>query len=261
MDARSQKALLWTFLVFSQIYTWSFVYLLGFWPPVSAALTAAQVLELYSRHNMEFRAGVALMMVSGAFYLPFTVVIAAQMARCESGFAIWSKMQLSSGVLGTWVFGFPPFLWGVAAFSVDRDPGLTLLMHEFGWLCFVTPPTYFALQLIPIAVVSLSGGGTSNSAFPRWIGFLTIWTALSASSGVMAMLFKTGPFAWNGLISFYMPLTVFTTWLISISVTMIRAINGQARVAQAAAALETKAARQYAPPNSIPWDKGASHSR
>jgi hypothetical protein len=231
MDAKGQRALLWIFIALSQIYTWSYVFLLNFWPPVPATLSATQIVDLYAQHNMQFRIGVVLMMISGAFCQPFNVVVAAQMARCEGQSPLWSRMQLSTGTLGTWLFGFPPFLWGVAAFSVDRNPQLTVLIHEFAWLCFVTPPTYFALQLIPIGVVSLSRSNQSDTAFPHWIGFLTIFTALGSSSGVMAMLFRSGPFAWNGIIAFYLPLTLFSSWLICMTVNLFRAIGRQERAA------------------------------
>jgi len=260
MQFKSQRALLWIAIAFSQIYTWSFVYLLDFWPPVSPTLTAAQVLALYSQHNMQFRSGIALMMISGAFCQPFNVVVAAQMARCETGYPLWSRMQLSAGTLGTWLFAFPPFLWGVAAFSVDRNPQITLLVHELAWLCFVTPPTYFALQLIPIAVIALSNKNPSDCAFPRWIGYLTIWTAISASTGVMAMLFKTGPFAWNGILSFYMPLTIFSTWLISMVITMFRAIGRQERAAKGGHILSSSAGQTKLPLQTKP-NIGCSYPR
>jgi hypothetical protein len=239
MQFGSQRALLWIFMGFSAIYTFSFVYLLDFWPPTSPTLTAAQVLALYTQHNLQFRCGVAVMMITGAFCQPFNVVVAAQMARCEPGYPLWSRMQLSIGTLGTWLFAFPPFLWGVAAYFVSRNPELTLLMHQMAWLCFVTPPTYFALQLIPIAVISLSSNNPPDCAFPRWLGYFTIFASISCSTGVMAMVFNTGPFAWNGILSFYMPLTIFCSWLICMVTAMFRAIGRQERAAQGVRAVSS----------------------
>jgi len=62
--------------------------------------------------------------------------------------------------------------------------------------------TFFWLQALPIAMVSLTKGGDARSAFPRWIGFMTIWMIAAAEMGVLAQLFRTGPFAWNGLFTF-----------------------------------------------------------
>ena len=232
INAKSQRALIWTFVALSQVYTWSYVYLVGFWPPPSPALDATQVLQMYAQHNMQFRVGVVLMMLSGAFFLPLIIVISAQMARCEKGYPLWSKLQLTTGTLGTWLFAFPPFLWGVAAFSVERDPALTLLMHEFSWLCFVTPPSYFAMQMIPIGIVSFSKDNDVNSPFPRWLGYLTFWMALTGSFGVAAILFKSGPFAWNGLFPFYLPIAVYSVWLVSICITLFGAIKRQEQAAK-----------------------------
>ena len=227
IDAKSQRALLWATIVLSQVYTWAYVYLVDFWPPVSPTLDANQVLELYTRHPLQFRAGTVLMMLSGAFYLPFAMVVSAQMARVEKGYPIWSKFQMTASTLGTWLFAFPPFLWAVAAFSVERDPALTLLMHEMGWLCFVAPASYFPMQLIPIGVVAFSRHNNANSAFPRWLGYLTFWTALGGVFGNACVMFKTGPFAWNGALAFYLPLTIFSVWLIAMLITLFRTISRQ----------------------------------
>lgn len=227
IDAKSQRALLWVFIILSTIYSTAYVSLLDFWPPISPALNAEEVLRLYSEHNMRFRTGVVLMMLSAGFYIPLTVVISGQMERYEKGYPIWSRVQLIAGMLGTWLFAFPPFMWGVAAFTVERDPALTLVLHEIAWLCFVTPPSYFAMQVIPIGVVAFSKYNDDMSPFPRWFGYLTFWMAVSGSFGIAAMLFRTGPFAWNGWFSFYTPLFIFLIWLVALMFTMFRAIGQQ----------------------------------
>ena len=48
----------------------------------------------------------------------------------------------------------------------------------------------------------------------------------------MAFMFNTGPFAWNGLISFYLPLVVFTLWIIAFVTCLLRAIGQQERAGQ-----------------------------
>lgn len=67
----------------------------------------------------------------------------------------------------------------------------------------------------------------SHSAVPRWIGYFSLWLTISAECGVLAHLFKTDPFAWNGLFTFWLPLTIFTAWFAMIDYTMIRAIKAQ----------------------------------
>jgi hypothetical protein len=136
-------------------------------------------------------------------------------------------MQLVAGTLGTWLFAFPPFLWGVTAFTVERDPGLTVMLHEMAWLCFVTPPTYFAMQVFPMAIVAVSRDNDALSAFPRWFGYLTFWEGIAGIFGMMGMLFKVGPFAWNGWFAFYLPVVTFFIWLMCLLPLLFRGIRLQ----------------------------------
>ena len=41
------------------------------------------------------------------------------------------------------------------------------------------------------------------------------------------MLVKKGPFAWDGLFPFYLPIIVFTAWMLTLIWTMLRAISRQ----------------------------------
>jgi hypothetical protein len=232
IDAKSQRGMLWAGVIMSTVYTLAFVYLCEFWPLPSPTLDAAQVLELYTRHNLQTRFGAVLMSLTGAFYLPWAIVICAQMNRIEKGFPVWTVMCGLASTLGAWLFAIPAIIWGIAGFTVERDPQITLFAHQIGFLFFVAPACFFPMQLIPIAVVSLSPNNTDeHPAFPRWFGWFSLWTAVLASSGQMSMLFKTGPFAWNGLLSFYMPLVVFTVWVVVLVYTLLRAIGHQQRSA------------------------------
>jgi hypothetical protein len=64
---------------------------------------------------------------------------------------------------------------------------------------------------------------------------------MSGEVGVLAQLFNSGPFAWNGLFTFWIPLTVFVAWFFVIAYTMLRAISAQE---QSMAAVTASAAAQ-----------------
>ena len=46
--------------------------------------------------------------------------------------------------------------------------------------------------------------------------------------GGLAVFFKDGPFAWNGIIGFYVPLTVFAIWVLVTTFVLTKAIKRQA---------------------------------
>jgi hypothetical protein len=228
MNTTSQKTLIWLGVAMAVIYTLAFVYMMKFWPLPSPSLNAAQVQALYTTNNLEFRFGVVLMVITGAFYLPWAVVMVAQMARIETGFPIWTVLMGLASTLGAWLFAFPPIVWGIAAWLATRSPDLTLLVHQAGFICFVAPACFFPLQIAPIAVIAFSKNNVDKfTPFPRWLGWLTLWTLLLGDLGVMAFVFNSGPFAWNGIFSFYVPLVVFTLWIAAIIYCLLRAIGQQ----------------------------------
>jgi len=197
-------------------------------PPPAPNMSAAQVAQIYAHSNMRFRAGVAVAIISGGFYLPWAMAIAVQMDRIEKRTSIWTMLQALTSAAGTWIFALPPLLWGAAAFNAHRSPEITTLMHELAFIVFYCASSFFPFQLAAVGVVSLSKRNVEpDTAFPRWLGWLSIWTAAVASEGFVGVMFNSGPFSWNGVFVFYLPLAVFTIWMIAMAAMMLRAIGLQ----------------------------------
>lgn len=224
----SQKWLLWIGIVLAIIYWGSLAFLMEFLPPPSPLLSADQVVSLYADNNLQFRVGVVLQLTAFGFFLPWTIVFAIQMAREESGTPVLAILQILAGTIGTMLFVMPPIFFAVACFSPERAPELTKLMHELAWLTLIAPAGLFPLQAIPIGVVAfVKKVKESESAFPRWLGYFSFWLSITALGGVLAVLFKQGPFAWNGLFPFYLPLIIFSIWVGVMMVSMLKSLNSQ----------------------------------
>ncbi len=233
----TQRFLIWLTIVLMTIFGFSIFALMGFVPPPPANWSAQQVAEFYQANPVRFRIGAVLGMISGGSVLPLCIVISVQMARLEKGIPIWAIVQGITGAMGTFFFWLPMLMFATAAFTVDRPPEVLLLMHEFGWLTFITPLSLFPLQLLGIVIICFSKDEPdSHSAFPRWVGYVNVWTLITSFGGPIAVLFKEGIFAWNGLLPFWIPVILFSIWLPAMSFTCLRALrfqqqNGQALVA------------------------------
>lgn len=228
----AQRTMIWFTIVFAVIFGIALFWLTGFFPPPRASLSAEQVQLLYSEHNIRFRIGTMLGSFAGAFIVPLTVVIFAQMARLEKGMPLWSILQLVAGSVGSLFIFLPFMIWAAAAFTPERPAELTLLLHEFGWLVFITGLSLFPMQLIGIIVIAFTKDEDDRvSAFPRWIGYLTAWELVQSLGGPIAMLFKDGIFAWQGLIPFWLPFVLFGVWISALLFTLMRALRHQAGAA------------------------------
>lgn len=235
---RTQRFLLLLSWVMIVLFGVGYVGLMGFVPPPPATLPADQVAAIYRDHNIQIRVGVIVGIIAAGFLLPLSLVISIQMARLEKGVPIWALMQGLAGALVTTILWLPMLIWGVAAFSAERAPELTLLMHEFGWLTFITPVSMFPLQLLGIAVVAFAKAEDDRySAFPRWIGYLALLTGAESLAAPMALLFKTGIFSWSGLLPFWLLLSLFFIWMVAISYTILRSLRHQERGAAGIAAV------------------------
>lgn len=231
----SQRFFIWLTIVLAIVFAISYMVLIGFFPPPPADLPAQQVQDLYTAHNVRLRIGTALGLIAGGFLAPITIVISLQMARLEKGVPIWALLQLCTGMLGTTFIWLPLLIWATAAFSPDRAPELTLLLHEFGWLAFITPLAFFPMQLLGIIVVAFTKDEPDTiSAFPRWLGYLTAWELVQSFGGPIAILFKRGIFAWGGLLPFWLPFALFGAWMVAICWTLLRALRCQQRAGAAA---------------------------
>lgn len=229
MSERAQIIIIWWGYTWMVLFGFALYWLLKMMPPPDATLTATEVAAFYLQNSFEIKLGATIASWLSAFAVPINVVAAIQLSRLEKGTVpAWSILAFAGGILMTMFLVFPPICWGVAAYTAERAPEITALMHELGTLTLVTTDQYFIFQMVPIAIVSLSQKHDELSAFPRWLGYMTLWIAIAFEVGALAFMFKSGPFSWNGLFVFWIPLTTFGFWNTAMCIQFTRALRRQA---------------------------------
>ena len=196
----------------------------GFIPPPSPSLGADEIAAIYQSRGWLIRIGMLIAVASNAFYLPFIAVVSTQMRRMQGVSRMPTYLQLGAGSIGTLLLLLPQMTFLVTAFRPERDPQLTMTLNDIGWLFFITPFPTFAAQNVGIAL-GILGDKRAQPVFPRWLAYLNLWAALLFVPAGLAFIFKTGPFAWNGLISFWVPAVVFFSWIVAMAVQLFKAIG------------------------------------
>lgn len=227
----AQRALIWWALAMLVTFMICIIFLIKMVPLPPATLNAQQVAEIYQANSTNIRIGAVICSWTAGFMVPLALVISVQMARIEEGLPIWSILQFAGGCLMSMFLVFPPLIWGVAAFSPDRPAEITLAIHELANLTLVTTDQYFIFQFVAIVVAALGFKRHETlSAFPRWFGYYTLWTAFMFEIGAFGFLPRTGPFAWNGLFVFWIPLSIFGLWFAITGGLLLGALKRQAQV-------------------------------
>lgn len=227
MSKRAQRILIWWALIFLVIYALVLGLLFDMIPPPRATLSIQQISDWYAQRHTRIRAGAVIASWTSAFMLPLSVVIAVQIGRLERGRRVWSIAAGASGVMSSIFLVLPPLFWGVAAFTPSRDPQATALMHELGMLTLVTTVQYFIFMFVAIIVFCFRTPTIPHSPFPRWFGYFTAWVAVMFEAGPIAFLTRTGPFAWDGLLVFWVPLALIVMWISVVVFLLFTAINQQ----------------------------------
>jgi len=89
-------------------------------PNPSPALDAADLAARYGSHLNDIRLGFIMSMIIIALYMPWSALLATQMARIEGRFPVMAWLQLLGGGLTVMVVSFSAMFWVVAAFRPER---------------------------------------------------------------------------------------------------------------------------------------------
>jgi len=228
---QSQRAILWWGIALAVIYTIALIFLLQQVPTKNPAWNAEQIAQWYAANQTKIKWGAVICSWTGAFMMPILAVVAVQMARVETGgWKIWSALSLVSGAMMSLFLMLPPMFWGVAAYTAPRkDSEVTALMHELATLTLTTTDQYYIFLWVGITVICLRPATqlVKNNPFPRWWGWMSLWITIMFEAGAIAFIPRSGPFAWNGLLVFWSPLSLFGVWITVQSFLIFRALRLQ----------------------------------
>jgi hypothetical protein len=224
-EARVQQVLIWTGPLMMVLFLVSF-WLGGFLPPHRPSATSGQIADLYNAHPTMIRVNLVVTMAACALWVPWGVAIAGQIRRIPGAKALATTQMLSCALFSL-EFIFPVGIWmGTAFRSDDRPIDVTRALNDVGWILFVLVIWSVEVQMFCIAAAVLMDNRPAP-ILPRWVGYLSLWAAILIIPAGLILFFKTGPWAWNGIVGFFVPLTGLVAWLLSMTWTVHKALAKQ----------------------------------
>jgi hypothetical protein len=121
-------------------------------PPAGPNLSAAQIALHYQQHSVGIRIGFVFSVVIMCFYMPWSAVLSARLAKLEGKVPLMSFLQLIGGALTVMVVSMSATFWIVAAFRRERDPQLTQMLHDLGWLTIDQLYACTTFQMVAAAI-------------------------------------------------------------------------------------------------------------
>lgn len=206
----------------------------GLIPLIPPAQTAEYVAGVYADGATLHRIGLILGMVGVFLTIPYFLVISMQMRRMERRVPILSILQFASGIIVTVVLMIPMLLFVGASFRPERAPELTMLVNDLSYVMLILPWPPILGQLGAIAVAVLNDR-RAQPVWPRWVAYYSIWVGVLLLPASLIIFFKTGPFAWTGIVGFWIPAAVFGTWYLVMTWLVLKAVRQEADEDRAAA--------------------------
>lgn len=119
---------------------------------------------------------------------------------------------------------FPLFCFGLGAFRSGYDPEVLSMLFDFGYLAFIGSLGCFCVMWMAFGLAILLD---RNRILPKWLGYYTVWQYVSELVVAPVWISTSGPFAWDGLMTFWFAMALYVSWQIIVYVCMFRAIKNQ----------------------------------
>jgi hypothetical protein len=219
-----ERVILWALPPVVVIWVAAFFLFPGFVPPMSPTASASQVAAFYSQHLARVRYSMILFNWFCVALIPILMLIVERMRRMAHRTPVLRYCVI--GVAGAAPIAFltSTVFWLIAAFRPDRAPELTLLLNDLAWITF-TCAIPFLVSLCLFLALSIVWDQQPEPVFPRWVAWFNVAIAIALVPAAFAGLTLTGPFAWNGFVSFWVKNIAIALWIVVMGLAIGRAMN------------------------------------
>ena len=182
-------------------------------PPHSPSMPVADVARFYREHTQSIRLGNLGVMFAALALIPFASAVSNSIRRIEGETGTLTIISIFGGV-GTMVLTFYPGAWWLtAAYRPERDATVIQLLSDAAWLQFIGGVSMY-LALPGAFGIAILCDDREKPAHPRWVGYASLWLMVLVIPDQLLFFFHDGPFAWNGLFGFWLPLVGLAGWFL-----------------------------------------------
>ena len=218
--------LLWTLPVVAIIWISAFFLFPGFLHPMSPNMSAAEVANFYQDETARIRYSMILFNWFGVGLIPIVVLLAMQIRRMAHRTPILSYSLIACAGGPPTIFLIANMFWLLASFRPQRAPELTQLLNDLAWLTFTILVPYLIAQCLLLAL-AIFWDQQDQPVFNPWVAYFNLVIAVALAPAAFTALAFTGPFAWDGLLSFWVKNIAIAAWIIVMGVVLGQNIRQQ----------------------------------
>ncbi len=201
----------------------------GFVHPMSPRASADQVAAFYRDHTARIRYSMILLNWFCVALIPILMLIVERMRGMAHRTPILRYCMI--GVAGAAPIAFltATVFWLLAAFEPNRSPALTQLLNDLAWVTF-TCGVPFLVALCGFLALAIFLDDQPQPVFPSWVAGFNVVVAIALIPAGFAGLAHSGPFAWNGFVSFWVKNVAIAAWIVVMSVVLGQGLQRDRRL-------------------------------
>lgn len=227
MNAAVQRAFAWSGIAMIVLFFVGFGAVAGFIPPPSPKDSPEMVAQMLFSSRNRIRVGMLIVTFAAAFLVTWSAVMATQIRRIEGRNPVISMAVMGSGTIFSLEFIYLTFFWLIATFRTDRDIRTLQLLNDMAWVPYIGLVSTVLVQMLLIGVATLLDK-RAQPIFPRWAGYANLWFAACMMPGSLNVFFHEGPFAWDGILAFWVVVVAFAVFMVMNTRLLLVAIRRQA---------------------------------
>lgn len=196
-----------------------------FFPPPPEFWSADEVTSFYLQDNIRIRIGMVGTCFFGPFLILWSIVISRVIQRIEGPDGILSTIELIGGVITAIVVMLFGIVWMTASFRTElRSPQDIQMLQDIGWFIFDMTFVVTLFQLLAFGT-AVALDRRADPLFPKWLGWFAYFAGLVFLPVLVMPFMMTGPFAWHGIIGFYLAIGPYFPWAVATCYYLFKAID------------------------------------
>src|ERR1700674_91077 len=200
-DYAMWKLLAWCGPIFMAIFFFFWGVLAKNMPPAGADLNAMQIAAHYLENNMAIRIGMSVCMVGAAFYMAWGCAVSKVMRRIEGPDGILSNLEMMGATI---TVAFPIVAcgcWLTASMETGLlPPEIIHMLYFLGWMIIDLAYMVTTFQILAVSIVFLRDR-RSVPLMPAWVSWWGFFTCAVFFPVSLIPFFRSGPFAFHGLVN------------------------------------------------------------
>ncbi|KUH97063.1 hypothetical protein AU189_10055 [Mycolicibacterium acapulense] len=226
--------MLWALPAMVIIWASAFFLFPGFLHPMSPTMSAEEVADFYRDETARIRYSMILFNWFGVGLIPTVILIAMQVRKMAHRTPILSYCLIACAGGPPTLFLIANMFWLLGSFRPERSPDLTQLLNDLAWVTFTVLVPYLIAQCLVLAL-AIYWDRRDQPVFRPWVAHFNLLIAAALVPAAFGAVTFEGPFAWDGVLSFWLKNIAIAVWIVVMGVVLAQNIRRQRAEAAVAA--------------------------